>query len=89
VVAPISTVQLTAIADSAGAADDRSGATVDVLALLPSDGAVGIDVPQATAGSAMTAAMMKRPVRVISFLLGRSLRSKVSCLDAPAGAKQN
>jgi len=72
----MSTVQLTAIVDSAVGAADRSGATADVIALLPGDGAVGIDVPQATAGSAMTAAMIKRPVRVISFLLGRSFALK-------------
>jgi hypothetical protein len=71
-------VQLTAAVDSVGvvvAVDNVSDETAVALVTVLSDGAVGVDVPQATTGKAIATAMIKRPVRGMFFLLVGNCRS--------------
>jgi hypothetical protein len=61
----MSTVQLTAVVDRVGVAGGASAAKVDALALVLSDGAVGVEFPQPMLHSAAVVAITNSPVRVI------------------------
>jgi len=63
----MSMVQATAVVDSDAVVDGASAADVDVLALVLSEGAVGVEFPQPMLHSATVAAITNSPVRLISI----------------------
>jgi hypothetical protein len=67
----MSTVQLTAAVENVPAVDGSMDSNTDVVTVLLGDGAVGADIPQPIAESAVAMVTMNRPVRVISLLLMR------------------
>jgi len=67
----MSTVQLTAAVESVPGPDESRDSNEGVLIAALGDGAVGADIPQPIAESAVAMVMMNSPVRVIPFLLIR------------------